>query len=56
MCTRVPASSEVYCMGGFTNVDDDFEILQSVERFDASTETWEYKADMVMPRADFALG
>lgn len=56
VCTRVPGSSEVYCMGGFTNNEGDFAILDSVERFDAETETWEPRMSMVFPRADFALG
>lgn len=56
MCARVPASTDVYCMGGFTDEDSEYILLQSVERFDLSTETWEYKADMVNPRADFGVG
>lgn len=56
MCTRIPASDDVYCMGGFKESDGEFTILASVEHFDLSAETWEFKAPMVTPRADFALG
>lgn len=43
-------------MGGFTEDNGEFDILQSVEYFDMETETWEFKADMVIPRADFGAG
>lgn len=55
-CIKVPGSSDVFCMGGFTENNGEFEILQSVEYFDMETETWEFKADMVIPRADFGAG
>lgn len=55
-CVRLPASSEVFCIGGFTETEFDFSILKSVERFDIETEEWETKAAMVNPRADFGAG
>lgn len=56
VCARWPATNDVYCMGGFTEIDGNFTILSSVEKFDMSTEEWEARADMVQPRADFAVG
>lgn len=45
-------------MGGFTFDEDqgEYEILDSVERFDISTQQWDYRANMVIPRADFGAG
>lgn len=52
----MPASAEALCIGGFTEVDFEYTILSSVERFDMETEQWEDRADMVNPRADFGAG
>ena len=45
-------------MGGFTFDEEqgEYEILDSVERFDISTQDWEFRASMVLPRADFGAG
>lgn len=56
MCSLVPSSTDVYCMGGFTEDDWVYSSLKSVERFDTSSETWEHRSDMVYPRADFGVG
>lgn len=55
-CIRLPDTSEVFCMGGFTEDNGNFSILQSVERFDISSGEWDFRADMVIPRADFGVG
>lgn len=56
MCLKLPASPDVFCMGGFTEDNWDFSILDTVEHFDISTEKWQYKAPMIIPRADFGAG
>ncbi|CAM9245234.1 unnamed protein product [Hapterophycus canaliculatus] len=58
-CIRLPATTDVYCIGGFTENDWDYTILSSVEMFDIATEKWVAevsKASMVNPRADFGAG
>ncbi|CAN0484311.1 unnamed protein product, partial [Ectocarpus sp. 8 AP-2014] len=55
-CIRLPATTEVFCIGGFTEENWEYTILSSVERFDMETEQWESKASMVIPRADFGAG
>ena len=54
-CILLPATTEVFCIGGYTFDDEqsDFQILKSVERFDISTQQWDFRASMVNPRADF---
>ncbi|CAM9671181.1 unnamed protein product [Pylaiella littoralis] len=55
-CVKLPTTSDVFCIGGFTELDGNFTILSSVERFDIDTEQWESKAAMINPRADFGAG
>ncbi|CAM9832077.1 unnamed protein product [Sphacelaria rigidula] len=56
VCSIMPSSSHVYCMGGFTEENWEYSVLNSVERFDIASETWEERAPMVFPRADFGVG
>ncbi len=55
-CIRLPATSDVFCIGGFTENNWEYSILSSVERFDMDTQQWEIMASMVNPRADFGAG
>eukprot|EP00903_Cladosiphon_okamuranus_P009594 g9133.t1 len=55
-CIRLPTTPDVFCIGGFTESDWNFTILDSVERFDMETQEWATMASMVNPRADFGVG
>jgi Kelch motif len=54
-CWIAPDSTQAYCMGGFSSLAGFDTPLDTVEMYDATTNTWTGKKPMPTARGDFAL-